>query len=92
MDAAQLDKLNTIKSSLEDLHNSQVALVQKVAQLEVNLMNAPDKEVEDALTEVYSNASDNEDLIKNMLDKFNTRVDKANKEFTPSPEEDEVSE
>lgn len=92
MDAAKLDQLNSIKSSLEDLHNSQVALVQKVAQLEVNLMNAPDKEVEDVLTEVYSNASDNEDLIKNMLEKFNTRVEKANKEFTPAPEEGTVEE
>lgn len=92
MDAATLDKLNAIKSSLEDLQHSQVALVQKVAQLEVNLMNNPDKEVEDGLVEIYSNASENADLVKDLLDKFNMRVDKANKEFRPDPELDEAKE
>lgn len=89
MDAAKLEQLNSIKSSLEDLHNSQEAVLQKVGQLEVNLMNNPDKEVEDDLTEIFSNASDNADLVKELLDKFNVRVEKANKEFNP-PEEDEV--
>lgn len=89
MDAAKLEQLNSIKSSLEDLHNSQEAVLQKVGQLEVNLMNNPDKEVEDDLTEIFSNASDNADLVKNLLDKFNERVEKANKEFNP-PAEDEV--
>lgn len=89
MDAAKLDHLNSIKSALEDLHNSQEAVLQKVGQLEVNLMNKPDKEVEEGLIEVYSNASDNAALVKDLLDKFNMRVDKANKEFTPAPEEGE---
>lgn len=92
MDAAKLDKLNAIKSSLEDLQHSQVALVQKVAQLEVNLMNNPDKEVEDGLTEIYSNASDNAVLVNDLLDRFNTRVKKATKAFTPEPEEGESTE
>ncbi len=92
MDASQLDKLNSIKSSLEDLQNSQVAIVQKVAQLEVNLMNNPDKEVEDGLTEIYSNASDNAELVKELLDKFNIRVDQANKEYRPAREADESKE
>ena len=92
MDAAKLDKLNSIKSSLEDLQNSQVAIVQKVAQLEANLMNSPDKEVEEGLVEIYSNASDNADLVKDLLDKFNLRVEKANKEFVPEPEENKDEE
>lgn len=92
MDAAKLEHLNSIKSSLEDLHNSQEAVLQKVGKLEVDLMNNPDKEVEDGLIEVYSRASDNAALVKELLDKFNERVDQANKEFTPSPEEDEAKE
>ncbi len=90
MDAAKLEQLNSIQSALEDLHNSQEAIIQKVGQLEVNLMNNPDKEVEDGLVEVYSSASDNADRVKDMLDKFNERVDKANKEFRPAPEEGEA--
>lgn len=92
MDAAKLDKMNSIKSSLEDLQHSQEALVQKVAQLEVNLMNNPDKEVEEGLTEIFSNASENADLVKDLLDKFNMRVDEANKQFRPDPAEDEAKE
>ena len=92
MDAAKLEKLNAIKSSLEDLQHSQVALVQKVAQLEVNLMNNPDKEVEEGLTEIYSNASDNAELVKDLLDRFNIRVEKANKEYRPDPDEEESKE
>ena len=84
--------MNSIKSSLEDVHNSQEALIQKVAQLEVNLMNNPDKEVEEGLLEIYSNATDNADLVKDLLDKFNLRVDEAQKQFKPSPEEDESTE
>jgi DNA topoisomerase IA len=61
-----------------------------VGQIEVNLMNNPDKEVEDDLTEVYANASDNAALVKEVLDKFNMRVEKANKEFKPAPEEGEA--
>lgn len=88
MDQAKLDKLNAIKASLEDVQHSQVALVQKLAQMEVNLMNNPDKEVEDGLLEIYSNASENADLVKDLLDKFNMKVDQANKEFRPSPEDE----
>ena len=89
MNKAKLDELNSIKSSLEDLHNSQEAIIQKVGQLEVNLMNNPDKEVEAGLHQVYSNASANADLVRDMLDKFNTRVEKAEKQYRPAPEEGE---
>ncbi|EMR03655.1 hypothetical protein [Cesiribacter andamanensis] len=88
MDQATLDKLNNIKASLEDVQNSQVALVQKLAQMEVNLMNNPDKEVEAGLSEIYSSASENADRVKELLDKFNTRVTQAEKEFRPSPEDE----
>lgn len=90
MNAAKLEHLNSIKSSLEDLHNSQEAVLQKVGQLEVNLMNNPDKEVEDGLVEVYSYAADNAERVKDLLDKFNERVEKANREFKPAPEEGEA--
>jgi hypothetical protein len=56
--------------------------------MEVNLMNNPDKEVEEGLSEIYSSASENADRVRDLLDKFNTRVDQANKEFTPSPEDE----
>jgi hypothetical protein len=45
MDAKTLDKLNSIQSSIEDLHNSQVAVMTKAAQLGTSLMNSPDKKV-----------------------------------------------
>lgn len=90
MDAAKLDEMNSIKSSLEDIQHSQEALVQKVAQLEVNLINNPDKEVEEALTEIFSNASENNDLVKDLIDKFDMRLEEANKEFKPAPVEDEA--
>ena len=90
MDAAKLDEMNSIRSSLEDIQHSQEALVQKVAQLEVNLINNPDKEVEEALTEIFSNASENNDLVKDLVDKFDMRLEEANKEFKPDPVEDEA--
>lgn len=90
MDAKTLQKLNDIQHSLEDLHNSQVAVVQKVAQLETTLMNNPDKKVEDGLVEVYSHASDTADRLNQMLDRINDRVEQANKEFTPPAEGEET--
>lgn len=88
MDQKTLDKLNNIQASLQDLHNSQVAVMNKAAQLETTLMNSPDKAVEDELVAVYADASDAADKLNHMLDDINDRVDKANKEFTP-PEEQE---
>lgn len=87
MNAKKLDQLNSIRSALEDLHHSQEAVIKKVGQLEVNLMNNPDKEVEDELVAVYSTAADNADRVRDMLNRFNDRVDQANKEFKPAPEE-----
>lgn len=88
MDAAKLDKLNHIKSALEDVHNSQIALVQKLAQMEISMMENPEKDLEAGISDMHSNASQNADIARGLLDKFNVTVDKANKEFTPAPEED----
>ena len=84
--------MKAIRSSLEDVQNSQVALVQKLAQIEANLMNNPDKEVEAGVSEMHSNAAQNADIVRDVLDKFNARVDKADREFTPSPEDEEGEE
>ncbi len=90
MDAVKLDKMHSLKNSLEDVHNSQVALVQKLAQMEITLMENPDKELETGISDMHSNASQNADIARNLLEKFNTRVDKADKAFVPEPEpEDE---
>jgi hypothetical protein len=74
MEPDKIDAVHTIQSKLEDVQRSQVALVQKLAQLQLDLMNMPDKDLESGLDDLYSNASSNADAIESLLEKYTMKV------------------
>ena len=55
---------------MEDIKNSQIGLIEKISLILNDVMNNPDQELEDKLNEIYSNASNNEDLIKKTLEEY----------------------
>jgi hypothetical protein len=89
MEPNKIEALHTIQSKLEDVQRSQVALVQKLAQLQIDLINMPDKELEDGLDDLYSNASSNADAIEGLLEKYTMKVNVIDQENARSGEQAE---
>jgi hypothetical protein len=54
---------------LKDIENSQVALIEKLAVVQLDLDDFPIKEVVDVIVKAHSEASNNLDLIKNVTEK-----------------------
>ncbi len=80
MEPDKIETIHNIQSKLEDVQRSQVALVQKLAQLQLDLMNMPDKDLEDGLDDLYSNASSNADTIESLLEKCTMKVNVIDQE------------
>jgi len=56
-----------ILTKLEDIYNSQAALNQKIAVVQMALDEAPDSALEEVLTTAYGNAQRNAELIKGAI-------------------------
>ena len=55
---------------LKDIENSQVALIEKLAVVQLDLDNFPNKEPVDIIIKAHSAASNNLDLIKKATEKI----------------------
>jgi hypothetical protein len=84
MEPDKIEAIHTIQSKLEDVQRSQVALVQKLAQLQLDLINLPDKDLEAGLDDLYSNASSNADAIESLLEKYTMKVNVIDQENSKS--------
>lgn len=62
---------------MEDISHSQISLLDKVTHVLNDLMNNPDQDLENKLNEVYSNASKNADLIKEILDEYTMKYNES---------------
>ena len=74
MEPEEISAIHTIQSKLEDIQRSQVALVQKLAQLQLDLIDQPDQDLEDGLGDLYSSASADADVIGELLEKYTMKV------------------
>lgn len=71
---AKIAKMEAIYAKLDDVHHSQKALMEKAANLQLALMETPDKELETAFGTVYSNASVNSELIEKALHDYQIKI------------------
>jgi hypothetical protein len=71
---AKIQKMESIYHKLEDVLNSQKALMEKAAHLELELLETPDKELEASFKTVYSNASANSDLLAKALHDYQMKI------------------
>lgn len=62
--------MQDIHTKLEDVYNSQAALNEKMAVIQMALEEAPDAALEAALGEAYGNAQRNAELIKEAAHKY----------------------
>lgn len=68
--------MEKIVHELEDLKNSQQAIIQKLTKIEVDNIDLGDKRLEKDLPDMHQRVSDNLDAIAGILEDFATQTDK----------------
>lgn len=70
--------MEKIVHELEDLKNSQQAIIQKLTKIEVDNIDLGDKRLEKELPDMHQRVSDNLDTIAAILDDFATQTEQFN--------------
>ena len=70
--------MEKIVHELEDLKNSQQAIIQKIAKIEVDNMDLGDKRLEKDLPDMHQRVSDNLDTIAGILEDFAVKTNQFN--------------
>ncbi|TWJ00688.1 hypothetical protein JN11_01944 [Mucilaginibacter frigoritolerans] len=68
--------MEKIVHELEDLKNSQQAIIQKLAKIEVDNIELGDKRLEKDLPDMHQRVTDNLDTIASILEDFASQTDK----------------
>ncbi|MES2274646.1 MAG: hypothetical protein V4592_01405 [Bacteroidota bacterium] len=68
--------MEKIVHELEDLKNSQQAIIQKLAKIEVDNIDLGNKRLEKDLPDMHQRVSDNLDTIASILEDFANQTDK----------------
>ena len=71
----KFDLMEKITRELEDLKNSQQAIIKKLAQIEVDNMELGNKKLDKDLPDMHQRVSDNLDTIASILEDFETQKD-----------------
>lgn len=87
--AKKFELMNKIVRELEDLQNSQTALIAKITKIEADNMNLNDSYLEKTLGDMHSKIAENLDTIAGIFDHFEGQRDefaKANNLSVDEPE------
>ena len=74
----KFELMEKIVHELEDLKNSQQAIIQKLAKIEVDNMELGDKRLEKDLPDMHQRVSDNLDTIAGILEDFEVKTEQYN--------------
>ncbi len=72
------DLMEKIVHELEDLKNSQQAIIQKLGKIEVDNIDLGDKRLEKDLPDMHQRVADNLDTITGLLESFAEQTDNFN--------------
>lgn len=75
----KFDLMEKITHELEDLKNSQTAIVQKIGKIEIDNFDLDNKTLSRILPEMHQNVSDNLDKIAEILSSFEEDKDQYGK-------------
>ncbi|OIN56339.1 hypothetical protein [Arsenicibacter rosenii] len=87
--AKKFELMNKIVRELEDLQNSQTALIEKITKIEADNMNLNDSYLEKTLGDMHSKIAENLDTIAEIFTHFESQRDdyaKANNLSVEEPE------
>ena len=76
----KFELMEKIVHELEDLKNSQQAIIQKLGKIEVDNIDLGDKRLEKDLPDMHQRVSDNLDAIAGLLEDFAQKTDQYNKQ------------
>ncbi|QXV64875.1 hypothetical protein FPZ42_08300 [Mucilaginibacter achroorhodeus] len=71
----KFELMEKIVNELEDLKNSNQALIQKITKIEVDNIDLGNKRLEKDLPDMHQRVSDNLDTIASILDDFASQTD-----------------
>ena len=74
----KFELMEKIVHELEDLKNSQQAIIQKLTKIEVDNIDLGDKRLEKDLPDMHQRVSDNLDTIADILKDFAVKTDQFN--------------
>ena len=89
----KFELMEKIVHELEDLKNSQQAIIQKLAKIEVDNIDLGNKRLEKDLPDMHQRVADNLDTIASILEDFATQTDdySSKNNITALKEQEEIS-
>lgn len=68
--------MDKIVRELEDLSNSQTAVIKKIAQIEADNINLSNATLEKSLGDIYNKVSENLELVSSLVNIFSQETEK----------------
>lgn len=87
---AKLDLMEKMGRELEDLRNSQEAVLKKIGQIEIHNMEINDQELEETLTTFYTEVAEELDALSELSEAFQARTEKFQRDHNVVREGEEV--
>lgn len=85
------DLMQKISRELEDLKNSQTAIIKKIGQIEAHNINLSDSELDKKLAVIYEHVAENLEKVEVLEDKFSQSVKKFQSENKLDQQSEETS-
>lgn len=77
MEQAKFNEMEAMLHKLEDIKNSQESILDKINHVITDLFQNPDKDLEKAMEEAHQKASDNVDKIREAIETYEIKFNKA---------------
>ena len=71
----KFDLMAKIARELEDVRNSQQAVLEKIGKIEVDNIELGDSTIEKTIPDIYQRTAENSDAIKEILESFQQKTD-----------------
>ena len=76
METTELDYKKDIMRKLVDIKNSQERLIEKIAHVQVDLFNHPDKALEEKLNQMNTDVSNEFELIGQVIEDYEMQINR----------------
>ncbi len=88
---AKFNLMEKVVRELDDLKNSQTAILKKIGQIEVHNIELNDKELETGVSDLFSDISDCLDDVTDLHENFAAKTEKFQQENNLVPQEEGAS-
>jgi hypothetical protein len=86
MEKSKGEVMNHVLTKLQDVQNSQKALIEKMASIQIELFDMPDAELEKAVETALGTVLQAADELNPAVEQYEMKVNVENQSHGPSPE------